>query len=134
MTDRPSRQSERLPAVLLDPALLDEGDYWTWTCGVCATVIQGGRPVALDSCSATAHDGCMKQTIAHDATEALRAANLTCRYGAIQALGATRFSVETTRYADAEWVLAEAGLVLVDADPDDFVTHARIVRAKVSKR
>ena len=75
----------------------------------------------------------MKQTIANDANAAIRAANLGCRCAAIQACGAARLSVETTRYADAELVLAVAGLVLVDADPDDFMTFARIVRAKVRK-
>jgi len=76
----------------------------------------------------------MKRSIAHDANTALRAANLTCRYGTIQALGATRLSVETTHYTVAERVLTDAGLALVDVDPDDSMTHARIVRVKVSKR
>ena len=72
----------------------------------------------------------MKQTIANDANAAIRAANLGCRCAAIQACGAARLSVETTRYADAELVLAVAGLVLVDADPDDSMTLARVARAK----
>ena len=76
----------------------------------------------------------MKQTIANDANAAIRAANLGCRCAAIQACGAARLSIETARYDDAERVLADAGLVLVDADDGGFMTLARIVRAKVSKR
>jgi len=76
----------------------------------------------------------MNQTIEHDAGAALMAANLGCRYVTFQALGAARLSVETPRYSDVERVLAEAGLELVDVDPDDSMTLARIIRAKVSKR
>jgi hypothetical protein len=72
----------------------------------------------------------VKQTILHDANAALRAANPSCLYVVIQETGAPRLSVETARYADAERVLAAAGLVLVDASPGDFLTFARIVRAK----
>jgi len=72
----------------------------------------------------------MKQTIADDATFALRLANLTCNYAAFQVLGGTRLSVATTHYRVAERVLADAGLELVDVDPDDSMTLARIVRAR----
>ena len=76
------------------------------------------------------YDGSMKQTIADDATFALRLANLTCNYAAFQVLGGTRLSVATTHYRVAERVLADAGLELVDVDPDDSMTLARIVRAR----
>jgi hypothetical protein len=56
----------------------------------------------------------MNQTIEHDAGAALMAANLGCRYVTFQALGAARLSVETPRYSDAERVLADVGLELVD--------------------
>lgn len=71
----------------------------------------------------------MRQTIQHDANAALRPANLKCEYLVVQVLDATRLSIETARYDDAERVLADAGLVLVDADDGGFMTFARIVRA-----
>ena len=74
------------------------------------------------------------RTIANDTLAALLLANLDCRYTVFEELDATRLSVETTRYAATKRALADAGLVLVGAEPDDFMTFARIVRAKVSKR
>ena len=35
----------RLPgpvAAMSDPRLLPDGDFWTWTCGLCGLVTQGG--------------------------------------------------------------------------------------------
>jgi len=76
----------------------------------------------------------MTKTIAYDAAEALRAANLTCWCVDVRPLGAERLSIETTHYTVAERVLADAGLVLVDIHATPSMTLARIVRAKVSKR
>ena len=77
----------------------------------------------------------MRQNIQHDASDALEAANLGCRCVAIQGYGVVRLRVETTRWGDAERVLADVGLVLVDVcHGGDAMTLARIVRAKVSKR
>jgi hypothetical protein len=69
------------------------------------------------------------RTIANDTLSALLLANLDCRYTVFEELDATRLSVETTRYAATKRVLADAGLVLWDANADDSMTLARVARA-----
>jgi len=76
----------------------------------------------------------MTLSIEREATAAMQAANLGCQYAANQTAGTTYFGVETSRYSDAERVLADVGLLLVDVDATDSKTLARIVRVKVSKR
>jgi len=39
-----------------EPAKLTEGDYWTWTCGICHLCCQGGRG-GLEAHMATVHPG-----------------------------------------------------------------------------
>ena len=70
------------------------------------------------------------RTIANDTLATLLLASLDCRYTVFEELDATRLSVETTRYAAAKRALADAGLVLWDANADDFMTFARVARAK----
>jgi len=76
----------------------------------------------------------MTQTIEHDATAALSAANLDWKCAVIQEPGAVQLRVETTHYAAAERGLATVGLVLTDVCHGGSITLARIVWAKVSKR
>jgi hypothetical protein len=41
--DEPPRADHRRPEPVVSGDVLPEGDYLTWTCGLCHTVTQGGR-------------------------------------------------------------------------------------------
>ena len=71
-----------------------------------------------------------KQAIEREAIAALLAVNLTWPCVALRVLGTARLSIATTHYILAERVLVDVGLVLVDAEHDDYMTHASVVRAK----
>jgi hypothetical protein len=48
-------KSEPAPAQM-DPRGLPDGDYWTWTCGICHLCTQGGK-AGLNAHMAVVHPG-----------------------------------------------------------------------------